>query len=112
MYKHFDKIKDPLIIGLSDKLLTMLDNARTVAEVPFVITSGLRTVEHNKEVGGLPDSSHLEGLAVDIQCKDSFNRFNIIYGLFVAGFRRIGISKDHIHADIDDTKTQRVVFLE
>jgi hypothetical protein len=112
MYKHFDKISDPKMIGVSDKLMSMLDNARTIADVPFIITSGLRTVESNKKTGGVPDSAHLKGLAVDLACSDSFNRYKIIYGLFVGGFKRIGIAKDHIHADIDETKDQFLIFLE
>ena len=112
MFKHFDKITDPLIVGLNDKLLSMLDNARTVAEVPFVLTSGLRTEEYNRKIGGVEDSAHLYGLAVDIQCTDSINRFNIIYGLMVAGFRRIGVSQTHIHADIDESKPKYCLFLE
>jgi hypothetical protein len=112
MIKHFTKEKDKAIIGISDKLLSMLDNAREAAGVPFVLTSGLRTPEHNAEVGGAVDSAHLKGLAVDIQCTDSQNRFAIVYGLFLAGFKRLEIGKGHIHADIDDTKAQRVIFLE
>jgi hypothetical protein len=112
MYKHFNKEQDPNMIGVSDKLLSMLDNARTIADVPFIINSGLRSAEKNKEVGGVEDSAHLKGLAVDLACSDSFNRYKMIYGLFVAGFKRIEICKNHIHVDIDETKQQLVIFLK
>jgi hypothetical protein len=111
MLKFFNKVDDPNMVGLSDKLMSMLDNARTIAGVPIVITSGLRTPEHNAEVGGVADSAHLKGLAADLQCSDSSNRYAIIYGLYVAGFKRIEICKGHIHVDIDESKDQRVIFL-
>ena len=34
-----------------------------------VITSDLRTAEHNAEVGGVPNSTHVHGLAEDYQLK-------------------------------------------
>lgn len=111
-YKFFNKEQDPKMIGVSDKLMTMLDNARTIADTPFRITSGLRTEEENKRVGGVVDSAHLKGLAVDIACSDMSKRFAMVYAFFVAGFKRIEIGKNHIHVDIDETKDQRVIFLE
>jgi len=39
--------------------------ARLQLQKEFSITSWWRTVKHNKEVGGLPNSLHLVGLAVD-----------------------------------------------
>lgn len=112
MYKHFNKEQDPKMIGVNDKLMSMLDNARTIAQIPFIITSGLRTKEHNAEVGGEQDSAHLSGLAVDLACSDSLARYTMVYSLFVAGFKRIEIGKNHIHVDIDESKDQRVMFLE
>lgn len=112
MLKHFNKVDDPNMIGLSDKLMSMLDNARTIADIPFIITRGLDTPEHNKAVGGVPNSAHLKGLGADLQCTDSSNRFAMVYSLFVAGFKRIEITKSHIHVDIDESKAQRVIFLE
>lgn len=112
MLKYFNKIQDPKMIGLTDKLMSMLDNARHIAGVPFIITSGLRTEEHNKEVGGMADSSHLRGLACDIACSDSPTRYLMLYSFFVAGFKRIEVCTNHLHVDIDETKDQRVCFLK
>lgn len=106
-YKFF---KDSEVVGLQIKLVQMLDRAREYAGVPFIITSGLRTQEHNNEVGGVKESSHLKGLAVDLKCETSANRFKIIIGLIALGFKRIGIYEKHIHADIDTLKPQEVIW--
>ncbi len=111
MYCHFNEVQDPEIIGLDPILVSMLDKARTIANIPFVITSGLRTPEHNKAVGGKENSAHLIGLGADIQCNNSYNRFKIVKALILIGFKRIEIAKGHIHVDIDDSKEQEVIFL-
>ena len=41
---------------------------REEAEEPIVITSGYRSPEVNRAVGGSPTSNHLTGCAVDIRC--------------------------------------------
>jgi uncharacterized protein YcbK (DUF882 family) len=38
------------------------------ADEPIIITSGYRSPEVNKRVGGSPTSNHLTGCAVDIRC--------------------------------------------
>jgi zinc D-Ala-D-Ala carboxypeptidase len=101
---HLNKIDPLLIMGL--------DKAREIAGTPFVITSGYRCTGHNAQVGGAPTSSHLIGLAADIATGGSFERrFRILFGLLGAGFNRIGIANGFIHADIDRTKAQGVVWL-
>lgn len=112
MLKHFNLEQDPKMAGLDIKLLTMLDNARTMADIPFIITSGKRDLYTNTELGGVKDSSHLKGLACDIECKNSTQAFCIIKGAIVAGFKRIGMGKGHIHLDIDPVKPQNVLFIE
>ncbi len=34
---------------------------------PIIVTSGFRTVQHNRDVGGSGTSSHLDGLAADVK---------------------------------------------
>ncbi len=92
---------------MSRKLLSMLDNAREHSGTPFIITSGYRTKKHNDSLEkSSKNSSHLKGLAIDIACDSSVERLKIVKGLIKAGFRRIGIAKTFIHADIDKDKTK------
>lgn len=93
--------------------LHKLNNARFIADIPFVITSGYRCADHNKKVGGSPTSSHLKGLAVDIAIKTSRERFKILHGLICVGLIRIGIGPDFIHVDdsaIFSDKPQNVIW--
>lgn len=97
--------------GLQTELVEMLEKARGVAGIPFVITSGFRTTEKNESVGGVKDSSHTKGLAVDIRARDSREHFIITKALMEVGFERISRSyKGHIHADIDNEKDRPVLF--
>jgi zinc D-Ala-D-Ala carboxypeptidase len=96
---------------LNPKLVDMLDKAREVAGIPFRITSGKRSVAQNEGVGGVNDSSHLLGLAVDIGALTSNQHYLITKGLIQADFRRISKKyPTHIHADIDLGKPQDVLF--
>lgn len=91
--------------------LFMLDEARDIAQVPFRITSGVRSISHNKAVGGTENSSHLRGKAADIACTDSATRFRIVAALLAVGFNRVGVHPRFIHIDNDEIKTPGVVWL-
>ena len=39
-------------VNMDKQFLTKLESAREIAGIPFKITSGYRSVGHNKEVGG------------------------------------------------------------
>ena len=56
---------DPIII--SDKLVNVLQAIRNHFGQPITITSGYRTVAHNRKVGGEDYSQHIYGTAADIQ---------------------------------------------
>lgn len=95
---------------MDDRFLEMLDNARHLAGIPFIINSGFRTPSANQDCKGLPNSSHLDGYAADIRCVTSRDRAWIIGALLEAGFTRIGIGETFIHVDNDPTKPEEVMW--
>ena len=113
--KHFDRTEFACpccgVEMLADYFAAKIDNARDVAGIPFEINSGYRCGPHNESVGGKPDSAHRYGLACDIECTHSRQRFKIIDALIKAGIQRIGIGKTFIHADDDTTKDPEVAWL-
>ena len=96
---------------MDKKFLEKLDYARHNAGIPFKITSGYRTKEHNLKVGGRVGSSHQFGVACDIHCVGSRNRALMVKALLDVGITRIGIAKSFIHCDIDNLKDQDVIWL-
>tara|TARA_R100000544_G_scaffold22856_1_gene11429 strand:- start:529 stop:882 length:354 start_codon:yes stop_codon:yes gene_type:complete len=96
--------------NMHEEILHMLDAVRKKYGKPININSGYRTISRNKKIGGVKDSSHLKGLAVDISCKESKDRFILLNLLIEVGFRRIGIAKSFIHVDIDKNKSQDVAW--
>lgn len=108
---EFDSPDDPGSGRHMDNgFLNKLDKAREVADIPFVITSGYRTEDHNALVGGVDSSAHTKGHAADIACRDSTSRYNIINSLQVAGFNRIGVAATFIHVDDDPEKAPNVIW--
>lgn len=115
--EHFNKQQFECKCGcelynLSPKLLQQLQIARTYGNVPFVITSGCRCIQHNKNVGGVSDSAHIIGMAADIKFKTGYELYNIIAGLYEAKIYRIGINfkQSFVHVDIDYTKPYPTIF--
>lgn len=106
-YKYF---KANEIAGLKPELVKKLDEAREKAGIPFVITSGKRTIITNEEVGGVENSSHLTGEAVDLRCQTSVDRWKMLNALLAVKFNRIGIYKNHLHCDISKDKPQEVIW--
>ena len=88
-----------------------LDAARNMAGIPFHVNSGFRCKAHNKAVGGSPTSSHMLGLAADIQAKTDLYRFRIIEGAIRSGIRRIGVYKTFVHLDTDPDKSSEIIFI-
>lgn len=121
--KYFNENDDPLIKGLTDTLLLMLDSSREAAGIPLIITSGLRSPGSNSVLkGAVPDSSHLTGMAVDLHVEDDQHFCKMLVGLVQGGFRRFGfyfsaattdskiLLPRHIHVDVDETKPTPCVF--
>ena len=98
-----------------------LNNARGIAGIPFIITSGCRCWTHNAKYDKNGTSSHLcedenkapkPSYAFDIKFKNSREKFIIIKALIEARFNRIGINDTlgFIHGDDDPAKAENVMF--
>ena len=115
-YKEFDcKGGQGKGENMNDDFICLLDDARELAGIPFKITSGYRTPEYNKQLidygfQASITSSHIQGLAADIEVKNSENRFRIVGALVSVGIYRLGIGKDFIHCDIDENKKPNLIW--
>lgn len=96
---------------ISEEFVRKLDNARSYAGIPFVITSGYRCPAHNKAVGGVTGSAHVTGHAADISATTGEQKFKIVQALILAGFTRIGVAKSFVHVDDDPSKPSPTIWL-
>jgi len=104
------------------RLVRWLNRAREIADVPFVVTSGSRCRDHDRETyeklgkkwpgmsSHLPKGDDRFTDAVDIRTLTSGNRFVILGALLEAGFKRIGFGNGFIHADVDVHKMDEVMW--
>lgn len=115
-YRHFE---DSEVEGLVPSFVQKLDNARDIAGIPFIITSGKRTRRTNESViGAVPNSAHLKGLAVDLRARTSVEVAKILDACYASGIYRRGIYVNefmhpiHVHLDCDDEKVNPVIFVK
>ncbi len=112
--KHFKKEEFTCKCGcglnnISYTLVDMLNRAREKANIPFKLNSACRCLKHNKKVGGVEDSAHVKGLAVDISVTTDSVRFVIVSALLEVGFLRILIYPTFIHCDLDLDKPNPII---
>ena len=98
------------LMNMHLKLMLKVEEAREIAGIPFVISSGSRCPTRNKLEGGTDTSSHLRGFALDIEVHSSSDRLIILTSLLLVGFSRIGIGTNFIHVDNDATKSTNVCW--
>jgi len=110
-----EEFDDPTEKGSGSKMniefVKLLDLIRGDCDFPFEINSGYRTPEHNEQVGGKFDSAHTKGVAADISCNDSVERFAILKAAFNRGVKRIGIGSNFVHLDMSFDLPQGVSWL-
>ena len=98
------------IEDMEEETLFVLDNVRHEAGIPLVLNSAYRSVVYEKAKGRSGNSAHTKGLAVDIRCTTSANRWKIVQAAIKCGVRRIGIGKTYIHLDTDTSLPQDVIW--
>ena len=99
-------------VNMETKFVKLLDELRANYGKPIKINSGFRTMEHNATLkNSSPNSSHLKGLAVDIHCNNSNDRFELIKCALELNINRIGIASTFLHIDIDTNKPKNVAWI-
>lgn len=116
MYKYFSdkefKNCSPScsINDMDKEFMDKLDILREKAGIPLVITSAYRSKEWDLSKGRSGNGAHTKGVAVDIRCNNSHNRFLILKAALEIGFKRIGIANTFIHVDDDSSLPQEVIW--
>jgi uncharacterized protein YcbK (DUF882 family) len=97
----------PNIIQLAKNLQVLRD----AVGKSISITSGYRSPQHNKKIGGAKDSQHVKGMAADIKVAGMTPKevVLVIEGLIESGKMKqggIGIYASWVHYDIRGTKAR------
>jgi len=93
---------------MNKDFLQSLDHLRGICGFPFVITSGYRSPLHSVEAAKDKPGTHTLGIAADIACTGSVDRFNLVSNAIRHGFSGIGIAKTFIHLDMRNTEVMWV----
>lgn len=108
---EFRRCSPPCSIeDMEQSFLDWLDDVREEAGIPLVLNCAYRSVEYDKSKGRAGTSAHTLGVAVDIRCNSSSNRYRIIKAALTMGASRIGIGHTFIHLDLSHTHAQRVIW--
>ncbi len=102
-------------LGPSQELLDFLEAVRLIYGRPIHIASGVRCVDHNRDVGGAPDSAHPRCTAVDPSDPGGEDLLDLIAAIVVVQVARkargakgggfgMGVKNGVrcIHADVDE----------
>ncbi len=87
------------LVKLDSGLLNKLQLLRDKLNNPVNITSGYRTLECNKRVGGSSNSYHMKGMAADIY-SPGYTPAEIAKVAEVVGFTGIGTYSNFVHVDV------------
>ena len=89
------------------ELMVALQQARDVLQAPITVTSGRRCVRHNRKVGGVKNSYHCSGRAVDVKADNMDALSDALQA--VPTFRYIERHDSYIHADVGAIRQVRFV---
>lgn len=95
---------------MDGEFLEILDRVREAAGIPLVLNCAYRSKAHEKSKGRTGNSAHTRGKAVDIRCNSNANRMKIVAAALEVGISRIGIGRNFIHIDNDESLTQGVIW--
>ena len=95
---------------INEVLLSRLNRLRAHYGRAIYISSGWRCADQNVRAGGATNSAHTTGLAADLFCTSSHDRYLMMFAA-LGLFNRIGLGTTFVHVDVDDTKPKEVIWL-
>lgn len=98
------------LVDIHPDLVELIRRAQHLAGFTFTITSAFRPKSWEFSRGRDGSSSHTKHLAIDVSTIDSHTRFKVLGSLLCVGVPRLGVGKNFIHADIDETKAHPIIF--
>ena len=96
-------------MGMDQEFMDILEAVRKEYVKPMKLNSSFRCDANNEAIKAKSSSSHCLGLAVDIACEGSRQRYDLIRHLS-KHVTRIGIGEEFIHADNDLHKSPNVIW--
>lgn len=99
-------------IIINNDFLKKIEELRKFLDFPFIVNSYFRCEKHNKEIGGVNNSHHLTGNAIDIRA-NGVKALMIVENVTAFGIKGIGVYKTFIHLDDggkNDEKNKRLRF--
>ena len=83
---------------MNEGFLELLFKVRAQVDFPLIIESGYRCKQHNKDLGGVPNSAYTRGLAVSVRITSPLDRYELIEQLVYHGLS-FGVHSDFIHIE-------------
>ena len=90
--------------------LAVMDGIRSKANMPLLMSSAFRSVDYEHSKGRSGNSAHTRGKAVDFVANSSTSRYRIVRAAIQMGICRIGIGKNFVHVDCDQSLDQFVIW--
>lgn len=98
-------------LSLDRDFLQRIEMIRSSFGRAMHINSAYRCPKHNRAVGGKAQSAHLDGLAIDVRCEASIERYELLRAAIECGAEGIGIYPQFIHIDFKKRAIGRPVWL-
>ncbi len=88
--------------SMEETLIKAGDKVRGHFDSPVIVTSGRRCATHNAKVGGVSNSRHLSGKAMDFCVSGMSAEIVLLYVQSLPGIRyAYAIDSKHIHMDVE-----------
>lgn len=91
-------------VRMDEKVIRLMQNIRNHFGSPITVTSGMRCKTHNKNVGGIKNSEHLKGKAVDFKVRGVSPRKVQDYAYSLNQIGGTGYYNTFTHVDVKGDK--------